>query len=385
MNFSDLHENLKMLNSQEQRVEWSLSDPKVVQRTSETLGRGFKVVSQLPKMSEFPKPLLNTMSRTQGKAMTEPCQDKHLDSIDQTAHSSRTSAATIDPPKPSPVSTSCNSSPELKNIRRHKNKFRPLQTLYQVPPKAPIEETEVPPAPKSDTQQTRTRTLRARRTQRLDGAPFRYLNEQLYSGPSSAAQRLFQEDPEAFLFYHRGFQKPVKKWPLHPVDRIAKDLRQKPTSLAVADFVCADCRLASSVWNPVYCFDLAFLDLRVIVCDMARGVGEALLNVAEVSSCFEDIQFWEAMTKLGFKVIYTDLTSGHFFLFDFTNTGPPRVGPQGHPSDLKLQPCYISTGDRWTPVKWERLTLQTPNFEDCTYPSYEPGPGAIFLLYQEHW
>ena len=83
------------------------------------------------------------------------------------------------------------------------------------------------PAPASDDQQARAGALRARMTQRLDGARFRYLNEQLYSGPSSAAQRLFQEDPEAFLLYHRGFQKQVKKWPLHPVDRIAKDLRQK--------------------------------------------------------------------------------------------------------------------------------------------------------------
>lgn len=151
-------------------------------------------------------------------------------------HNSRTRTATVDPPKPSPKSTSPNSSHTLsrkqwrnrqKNKRRHKNKFRPLQTPDQVPPKVSIEETEVPPAPESDSQETRAEALRARMTQRLDGARFRYLNEQLYSGPSSAAQRLFQEDPEAFLLYHRGFQKQVKKWPLHPVDRIAKDLRQK--------------------------------------------------------------------------------------------------------------------------------------------------------------
>lgn len=151
-------------------------------------------------------------------------------------HNSRTSTATLDPPKSSRESASPNSSHTLsrkqwrnrqKNKRRHKNKFRPLETQDQVPLKASIEETEVPPAPKSDSQETRAGALRARMTQRLDGARFRYLNEQLYSGPSSAAQCLFQEDPEAFLLYHRGFQRQVKKWPLHPVDRIAKDLRQK--------------------------------------------------------------------------------------------------------------------------------------------------------------
>ncbi|ERE80226.1 ribosomal RNA-processing protein 8 [Cricetulus griseus] len=304
---------------------------------------------------------------------------QHLDSVDHTVHNARTSTATIDPPKPSPESTSCNSSNTLsrkqwrnrqKNKRRHKNKFRPLPD--QVPPVASTEETEVPPVPKSDSQQTRAGALRARMTQRLDGARFRYLNEQLYSGPSSAAQRLFQEDPEAFLLYHQGFQKQVKKWPLHPVDRIAKDLRQKPASLVVADFGCGDCRLASSVRNPVHCFDLASLDPRVTVCDMAQVPLEdesvdvavfclslmgtnirdfleeanrvlkpgGLLKVAEVSSRFEDIRaFWGAVTKLGFKIIYKDLTNSHFFLFDFEKTGPPRVGPKAQLSGLKLQPC----------------------------------------------
>lgn len=38
----------------------------------------------------------------------------------------------------------------------------------------------------------------------------------------------------------------------------------------VADFGCGDCRLASSIRNPVHCFDLASLDPRVTVCDMAQ-------------------------------------------------------------------------------------------------------------------
>ncbi|XP_057604564.1 ribosomal RNA-processing protein 8 isoform X3 [Hippopotamus amphibius kiboko] len=218
----------------------------------------------------------------------------------------------------------------------------------------------------------RAEALRARMAQRLDGARFRYLNEQLYSGPSSAAQRLFQEDPEAFLLYHRGFQNQVKKWPLQPVDRIARDLRQQPASLVVADFGCGDCRLASSIRNPVYCFDLASLDPRVTVCDMAQVPLEdesvdvavfclslmgtnirdfleeanrvlkpgGLLKVAEVSSRFEDVRtFLGSVTKLGFKVISKDLTNSHFFLFDFQKTGPPRVGPKAQLSGLKLQPC----------------------------------------------
>uniref|UniRef100_E1BJI1 Ribosomal RNA-processing protein 8 n=1 Tax=Bos taurus TaxID=9913 RepID=E1BJI1_BOVIN len=302
-----------------------------------------------------------------------------LDSVDQTGSKAWNSSATSDPTKPTCETPSSNPPHTLsrkqwrnrqKNKRRQKNKFRPSQPPEQAP--ASAEEAEVPSAPSPDNHGARAEALRARMAQRLDGARFRYLNEQLYSGPSSAAQRLFQEDPEAFLLYHRGFQNQVKKWPLQPVDRIARDLRQRPASLVVADFGCGDCRLASSIRNPVHCFDLASLDPRVTVCDMAQVPLEdesidvavfclslmgtnirdfleeanrvlkarGLLKVAEVSSRFEDVRtFLGAVTKLGFKVISKDLTNSHFFLFDFEKTGPPRVGPTTQLSGLKLQPC----------------------------------------------
>lgn len=311
------------------------------------------------------------------------CQNpaQHLNSVDQTDSQIQKSSATNGPPKSSPESSCPKPSHTLtrkqwrnrqKNKRRHKNKFRPAQAPDQVPAEAPTEETEVPSVPKPDSHEARAEALRARMAQRLDGARFRYLNEQLYSTPSSAAQRLFQEDPEAFLLYHRGFQSQVKKWPLHPVDRIARDLRHRPASLVVADFGCGDCRLASSIRNPVHCFDLASLDPRVTVCDMAQVPLEdesvdvavfclslmgtnirdfleeanrvlkpgGLLKVAEVSSRFEDVRnFLGAVSKLGFKVISKDLSNSHFFLFDFQKTGPPRVGPKAQLSGLKLQPC----------------------------------------------
>nr|XP_015094023.1 ribosomal RNA-processing protein 8 isoform X1 [Vicugna pacos] len=318
------------------------------------------------------------------QAPSNPAQ--HLDSVDQTGSlKAWNSSATSDSTKPSPETPSTQPPRTLsrkqwrnrqKNKRRQKNKFRPPQPPEQAPAPAPATgptaQTEVPPVPSPDSHGARAEALRARMAQRLDGARFRYLNEQLYSGPSSAAQRLFQEDPEAFLLYHRGFQSQVKKWPLQPVDRIARDLRQRPASLVVADFGCGDCRLASSIRNPVHCFDLASLDPRVTVCDMAQVPLEdesvdvavfclslmgtnirdfleeanrvlkpgGLLKVAEVSSRFEDVRnFLGAVTKLGFKVISKDLTNSHFFLFDFQKTGAPRVGPKAQLSGLKLQPC----------------------------------------------
>ncbi|XP_008579796.1 PREDICTED: ribosomal RNA-processing protein 8 isoform X2 [Galeopterus variegatus] len=282
--------------------------------------------------------------KCQKHAPSNPAQ--HLDSVEPTGPKTQKSGATDDPPMPSLGSTSPKPPHTLnrkqwrnrqKNKRRHKNKFRPPQMPDQSPAEVPTEETEMPPTPKPDSHEARAGALRARMAQRLDGARFRYLNEQLYSGPSSTAQRLFQEDPEAFLLYHRGFQNQMKKWPLQPVDRIARDLRQRPASLVVADFGCGDCRLASSIRNPVHCFDLASLDPRVTVCDMAQVPLEdesvdvavfclslmgtnirdfleeanrvlkpgGLLKVAEVSSRFEDVRtFLQAVTKLGFKVIF---------------------------------------------------------------------------------
>ncbi|EHB06717.1 Ribosomal RNA-processing protein 8 [Heterocephalus glaber] len=330
------------------------------------------------------KALLGSDSAEEEKRKRK-CQKEALsNNVDQTGHKSWKCSTTNDSPKPIPRSSSPKPPSTLtrkqwrnrqKNKRRHKNKFRPLQAPDKISSeasKASTEESEMSPAPKADNHKPRAEALRARMAQRLDGARFRYLNEQLYSGPSSAAQRLFQEDPEAFLLYHRGFQSQVKKWPLQPVDRIARDLRQRPSSLVVADFGCGDCRLASSIRNPVHCFDLASLDPRVTVCDMAQVPLEdksvdvavfclslmgtnirdfleeanrvlkpgGLLKVAEVSSRFEDVRtFLRAVTKLGFKVISKDLTNSHFFLFDFEKTGPSQVGPKAQLAGLKLQPC----------------------------------------------
>lgn len=55
-----------------------------------------------------------------------------------------------------------------------------------------------------------------------------------------------------------------------PVSDLTLPSTPRPASLVVADFGCGDCRLASSVRNPVHCFDLASLDPRVTVCDMAQ-------------------------------------------------------------------------------------------------------------------
>lgn len=100
-----------------------------------------------------------------------------------------------------------------KNKRRQKNKFKaPLH-------KAPL----LPGEPPGD----RAASLRLQMEERLDSARFRYINQQLYTCPSHEAARLFQEDPEAFAVYHRGFAQQVAQWPENPVQRFVRYLRNR--------------------------------------------------------------------------------------------------------------------------------------------------------------
>lgn len=73
----------------------------------------------------------------------------------------------------------------------------------------------------------RSAALRARMEERLLSARFRYINQQLYTSSSQEAVKLFQDDPEAFQIYHRGFAQQVGRWPENPVDRIIRYLRRR--------------------------------------------------------------------------------------------------------------------------------------------------------------
>lgn len=60
----------------------------------------------------------------------------------------------------------------------------------------------------------------------LKGSRFRYLNELLYSKPSSEATGVFQDDPTSFQAYHEGYRQQVQQWPLNPLDRMINALKR---------------------------------------------------------------------------------------------------------------------------------------------------------------
>ncbi|XP_059819504.1 ribosomal RNA-processing protein 8 isoform X2 [Hypanus sabinus] len=216
----------------------------------------------------------------------------------------------------------------------------------------------------------RSSTLRDRMQRRLKAARFRLLNQQLYTTSSADAQQLFAQDPSAFHLYHHGFTAQLERWPENPVQRIIHYIKRRPRSAIVADFGCGDCKIARSVGNRVYSFDLVALNDLVTVCDMAKvplsdasvdivvfclslmgtnlldflmeanrvlRVG-GILKIAEVASRFEDIRnFVNVLARLGFKLLSKDTENRYFYMFDFKKSRSPSEGstlPQ-----LQLKPC----------------------------------------------
>ncbi|KAH0563037.1 hypothetical protein GP486_002395 [Trichoglossum hirsutum] len=76
-------------------------------------------------------------------------------------------------------------------------------------------------------QSTNLTRLQASMQQKLTSARFRHLNQMLYTTPSSNALQLFQQDPEMFENYHKGFRRQVEIWPENPVDVYIRTLMER--------------------------------------------------------------------------------------------------------------------------------------------------------------
>ncbi|KAK4409950.1 Ribosomal RNA-processing protein 8 [Sesamum angolense] len=105
---------------------------------------------------------------------------------------------------------------------------------------------------------------------KLSGGYFRMLNEKLYTCSGDEALKYFKEDPSLFDVYHSGYQEQMSRWPEQPNDIIIKWIKDRSPSLVVADFGCGDARLAKSVKNKVFSFDLVSNDPSVFACDMSN-------------------------------------------------------------------------------------------------------------------
>lgn len=73
----------------------------------------------------------------------------------------------------------------------------------------------------------RKQDFKTKLQQKLSGAQFRWINEQLYTSTSQTAFEMFSKDPSLFDVYHKGFQSQVESWPQNPIDLIITDLRKR--------------------------------------------------------------------------------------------------------------------------------------------------------------
>ena len=112
--------------------------------------------------------------------------------------------------------------------------------------------------------------LHSKMASKMEGARFRWLNEQLYTTTGTKAREMFEGDPKLFEVYHKGFMIQVSKWPMNPLDLVIEEVKSLPKETVIADFGCGEARLAQSVPHTVHSFDLLASNSHVTACDMAH-------------------------------------------------------------------------------------------------------------------
>lgn len=214
-------------------------------------------------------------------------------------------------------------------------------------------------------------TFRSKMLDKMEGARFRWLNEQLYSMPSDKAMDLFDHDPQLYVVYHTGFRTQVTKWPCNPLERVISYVKQLPAASIVADFGCGEAKLAQSVPQRVHSFDLVACNDRVTACDMkcvpiadksvdvcifclslmgtniidflleARRVlkKDGLLKICEIASRFESLDMFVAdVEKLGFQLLHQELFSKMFVDIEFKLVRLCSLPAIDLPA-IQLKPC----------------------------------------------
>ncbi|KAG8736965.1 25S rRNA (adenine645-N1)-methyltransferase [Ceratobasidium sp. 414] len=197
----------------------------------------------------------------------------------------------------------------------------------------------------------------------LEGARFRFINEQLYKSSSNDAQEMMRKEPQVYAEYHTGFRHQTKSWPVNPVTLIATSLSSLPPRSLIVDLGCGDAKLAKTLVPDglnVLSFDLVSDGAWIVEADICTKIplpgseqdgegGQAIVDacvcslslmstnwvgcareawrvlrmggrfvVAEVTSRFRDTDlFVEALSEVGFELAEQTAPSTHFLLFEF--------------------------------------------------------------------
>ncbi|KAI9479595.1 methyltransferase-domain-containing protein [Zychaea mexicana] len=163
---------------------------------------------------------------------------------------------------------------QLLAKKNESNDSRKSKQQHQKPGKKQTEKPSGANAPattaKSNTGAKLT-PLQQKMKEKLSGARFRWLNEQLYTTKGDESFKLFKEKPELFEEYHEGFRHQVESWPENPVDIFAKQLSKLPAGTVVADLGCGDAQIAHTLKKQkVLSFDMVAKNDKVVACDIAN-------------------------------------------------------------------------------------------------------------------
>ena len=255
---------------------------------------------------------------------------------------------------------------------RDANDSTSFQAAHQIQPSYTIDDGSTVSEKKSKGDGRKRTALHTKMASKMEGARFRWINEQLYTTTGHEAKQMFDKDPALFEVYHTGFATQVSKWPLNPLDKIITYVKSLPSDSVIADFGCGEAQLAQSVPHSVHSFDLVAANSNVIACDMAhvplakhsvdivifclslmgsnvsdfireaRRVlkKEGLLKICEIASRIDSVEdFIENVELFGFKLVKTDTISKMFLDFEFKATFIAKKGDSSNAPSIQLNPC----------------------------------------------
>ena len=240
--------------------------------------------------------------------------------------------------------------------------IKKLKRQRQRKDKTGTAEVSAVPIPKST-------KLRSKMASKMEGARFRWINEQLYTTTGNDAKKLFQNEPELFSVYHQGFATQVSKWPINPLDHVIEYVTSLPRHMVIADFGCGEARLAQSVPHTVHSFDLVACNSWITACDMAHvplpnasvdvcvfclslmGTNitdfinegkrvlkqDGRLKICDVASRFTSVEnFAKDVESFGFKLFKTHTLSKMFIDLEFRLTYKSKISKL---PNIQLKPC----------------------------------------------
>ncbi|KAG9126073.1 25S rRNA (adenine645-N1)-methyltransferase [Ceratobasidium sp. 392] len=252
--------------------------------------------------------------------------------------------------KPPAMTTSPGSNPR-KGKAKDDSKSLPTKKRKQERREEEAGEVVKVSMPSPEGQKTRPVTesltaLQSSMKNNLEGARFRFINEQLYRSSSDDAHKMMRKESQVYAEYHTGFRHQTRSWPANPVTLIAASLSSLPPRSLIVDLGCGDAQLAKVLVPDglnVLSFDLVSDGAWVAEADICTKIplpgsekdsegGQAVVDaeawrilreggqfaVAEVTSRFNDTDlFVEVLSEVGFELIEKTAPSTHFLLFEF--------------------------------------------------------------------